>query len=116
MTACARDAVRLRDLAPAPARPVAVVPLAAPERRVRDDRDAVLAAVRQLVRLDRALAQMVEHLIARDLLALERGLRLAQVVDVEVAHAERTDLAVGDELLERAHRVGQRMLPRQCKR
>ncbi len=85
-----------------------VAPLAASERRVGGDRDAVLAAIRQLVRLDGLLPEMVEQLIAGDRLAVEDGARFFEVVDVEIAHPERADLPVGDELLERGHRLAQR--------
>jgi hypothetical protein len=90
------------------ARTRSIRPVTAAERRVGDDRDSMLAAERQLVLLDGAFAQIVEHLVARDRLAFEGRLRLLEVGDVEVAHAERADLAVGDELLQRAHRLAQR--------
>ena len=72
------------------------------ERAVADDGDVVLRAVRRPGRVDVALAQVIEHLVAGDRVLAQQSARLLQIGDVEVRHAERADLALVDQLLERA--------------
>src|ERR1041385_9152997 len=80
---------------------------AAAERAVRDDGNPVLLAPRDHAVLDRALVEVVEDLVARDLAGAGNRERLVEVVVVEVRHAPRADLALGDELVERAERLGE---------
>ena len=52
--------------------------------------------------------QVIEHLVAGDRVLAQQRARLLQIGDVEVRDAERADLALVDQLLERAQRLGQR--------
>src|SRR5690606_17613119 len=72
----------------------------APEGRVADDGDAVRGAERDDRVLDRALAQVIKHLIARD--AIRAGEREGhrELVLVEVAEPPRADLPLLAEVLE----------------
>ena len=117
MTACALDAVRL-------ARDALEFCRARARRASRRGRTACTRRSRSRVR-GRTGSRALRSCARRDgrapgcrrsSRARSTALRFAQIVDVEVAHAERPDLAVGDQLLERAHRLAQRELPRQCSR
>ena len=57
------------------------------ERRVGDHRDAMLLAPRDHRVLDRALLQMIEHLIAGDLALAGDGEHFVEIVGVEIADA-----------------------------
>ncbi len=60
--------------------------------------------------LDRALTEMVEHLVTGDpSRAGDRG-GLCEIVRTEIAHAPRADLPLLDESLEGADRVVERMM------
>lgn len=63
------------------------------EGAVGDQGDAVALAPGQHGVLDRALLQVVEHLVASDAARPGDGERFLQVGDVEVAHAPAQDLA-----------------------
>ncbi len=76
------------------------------ERRVGDYRCAVLLAPRNHRMLDRALLQMIEHLIAGDLALAGNLEHLVEIVGVEIADAPETDLSLADQLLERDNRFG----------
>ncbi len=67
------------------ARPRSAREVAMPERAVGDDRHVVRRAPGEDRVLDRALAQVIEHLIAGDLARPRDGPRVVQVVRVEVA-------------------------------
>src|SRR5262249_8199608 len=75
------------------------------ERCVADDADVMRAAEGQHTVFDRALAQVVEHLVARDFPWAGYAHRLFQLALVEVADAVAFDLAGADQLLERSDRV-----------
>jgi hypothetical protein len=65
--------------------------------------------------LDGPFLEVVQHLVARRKAgARERG-QLLEIVDVEITHAPRTNLAAGAQLLERCHglREGVRAAPMQ---
>ena len=84
--------------------PVLREPAAAAERAVRDHRDAALLAPRDHAVLDRALAQVVEHLVAGDR-ARRDLLDLRQVGLIEVRHAPRAELPLRAQRLERLDRL-----------
>ena len=63
------------------------------ERRIGDDGDTVLLAPRDHRVLDRALLQMIEHLVAGDL-ALARDIeQFVEIVSVEIADAPGADFS-----------------------
>ncbi len=57
--------------------------------------------------LDRALPQMVEHLIASGLVGAGDLAEFVEIVHVEIADAPRQDLAVGAQPLEGGDRIAQ---------
>ena len=57
------------------------------ERRIGDHRDAVLLAPRNHRVLDRALLQVIQHLIAGDLALAGNRQHLVEIVGVEIADA-----------------------------
>ena len=57
------------------------------ERRIGDDRDAVLLAPRDHRVLDGALLQMIEHLVAGDLALAGDRQQFVEIVGVEIADA-----------------------------
>src|SRR5437867_1289578 len=52
---------------------------------------------------------MVHHLVAYDLLAIESVLRLLELADIDIAHANVTDLSGCDQFLHRLHRAADRI-------
>src|SRR5271170_3470861 len=71
------------------------------DRRIGHDRQAALPGPGQQVVLDPAAGGVVEHLIGRGRVAATKIGELLHVVDVEIADAPATDLARGDQPLER---------------
>ena len=59
--------------------------------------------------LDRALAQVIKHLIARDAPWARDRDRFVELVAIEVTEAVRADLSGLHQLLERRDRVGERV-------
>ena len=74
------------------------------ERRIGDDGDAMSLAPRDHRMLDRALLQMIEHLIAGDLALARDREQFVEIVGIEIADAPGADLAGGDQLVERRDR------------
>src|SRR3984957_11398007 len=81
------------------------------ERAVGDNRDAFLFAPGNDGVLDRALLQMIEHLIAGRFACLRDPAQRVEIVHVEIADAPRQDLALGVQSLERCDGVGKGMRP-----
>ena len=107
-----RHAHRRFFAAAAPARAVRLGKIIVAERRIRHHRDAVLLAPRDHRVLDRALLQMIEHLVAGDTHCHEHLFQLVEIVDIEIADAPAFDLAGGDQLFEGRNRVRQRIRSR----
>ena len=79
------------------------------ERRIRDDGDTVLLAPGDDSVLDRALLQMIEHLIAGDL-ALARDIeQFAEIVAVEIADAPGANFPCADQFVESRDRLLERI-------
>ena len=83
-------------------------------RRISDDGDVMGFAPRYDLMLDRALVQMIEHLVAGDM-GRDRIGRF-EVCDVEIAQAPGPDLAVAAQGLEGGDRPFQRMRARPMKK
>ena len=81
------------------------------ERAIGDDRDAVLFAPWGHAMLDRALTQVIQHLVASRLGRPRNPADLVEIVHVEIADAPRQNLAVCVEPLEGGDRVRERMRP-----
>ena len=79
------------------------------ERAIRDNSNAVLLAPRNHRRFDRALEQMIEHLITGEMPFAGDRQNLVEVADVEIADTPAEDFALLAQLLERGDRLGQRV-------
>ena len=73
------------------------------ERRVAHERDPVFLAVGDQFAFDAAFAEVIEHLVRREFVMAERGLRRPQSGDIEIAHAGEADAAFVDEVFHGAH-------------
>jgi len=86
-------------------------PAGVTERTIGDNSDAVLFAPWDHRMLDRALAQMVEHLIAGRMAGPGDPANGVEIGNVEIADAPGPDLAVGAKLFEGGDRILERMRP-----
>lgn len=81
-----------------------------PERRIGDDGDAVLLAERDHLVLDRALPQMIKHLVAGDFVFSGDRQRFLEIARVEIADAVGKDFSLAFQFLERGKGFLERML------
>ena len=86
------------------------------ERRIGDHRDAVLLAPRDHRMLDRALLQMIEHLVAGDLALAGNLQHLVEIIGVEIADAPGADFAGATSCSKAATVSASGYEPRQCRR
>ena len=88
------------------------------ERAVGHQRHLLQPLPGQQGLLHAALAERGVHLIGGARVATGHGGQFAHVIGVEIAHAPQADEAAALQLLETAHRLGQRhsAAPRQCNR
>ena len=74
------------------------------ERRIGDDGNTVALAPRDHRVLDRALLQMIEHLVAGDLARARDIEQFVKIVCIEIADAPSADFPRANQFVERRHR------------
>src|SRR5258707_3650097 len=89
-----RRAVSLGDLCKHPPSSARLVGKSAgTERAIPDNRQMMTLTPREHLVLDRPFEQVIEHLVAGDLVLARNGDRALQLVNIEIAHPEMTYLS-----------------------
>ncbi len=78
------------------------------ERAVGHHGDVVALAPRDYLVFNRALLQVIEHLVARQFAGADDAQRLVEIIDIEIADTKSTDLALLLQMFESSKGLGQR--------